>query len=121
MPYNLQAIQSTDFKGGKNILASEHLQFVEAGATIAQGAGNLQVGQAVARDKVAGTWNKYVDSQVANYDDFGILNVEASAFPGDNTIVGELIIRGSVYEAKCIGITDQFKAKTPMIRYVKNV
>lgn len=33
MAYTLQTGR-TDFTGGKNILASEHLQFVEAGATL---------------------------------------------------------------------------------------
>jgi hypothetical protein len=130
MGYNLRSIEREPFKGGKNILASEHVQFVEAGATLAAGLGPLQVGQAMARIKTlpasgtvgnVGEWTKYNEANVANFDDFGILNVDAETYAGDQVVVGELIVRGSVYEAKCVGVTDTFKTKTPMIRYVKNL
>ncbi|TFI46715.1 hypothetical protein E4O93_16470 [Diaphorobacter sp. DS2] len=72
MAYNLQTSQ-TSFKGGKNILASEHVQFVEAGATLKGGQGLLQCGQAIARATSDGKWVKFAAANVANYDDFGIL------------------------------------------------
>ncbi|MED3649958.1 hypothetical protein [Heyndrickxia sporothermodurans] len=119
MAYNLQTSQ-TSFKGGKNILASEHVQFVEAGATIKGGEGQLAVGQAVARVAADGKWVKFADADVANYDDFGILNVDVDATTFD-AIVGELIVRGSVYDAKLVGATDAFKAEVPNIRFVKHI
>lgn len=117
--YNLQTSQ-TAFKGGKNILASEHFQFVEAGATIKGGEGVLDCGQAIARESATGKWVKFDDLNVADYDDFGILNVNVDATTYD-TVVGEVIVRGSVYDAKLIGATDTFKDNTPNIRYVKHI
>lgn len=119
MAYNLQTSQ-TSFKGGKNILASEHLQFVEGGATIRGGEGALECGQAIARVAADGKWVKFADADVDNYDDFGILNVDVDATTYD-TVVGEVIVRGSVYDAKLIGATDTFKEKVPNIRFVKEV
>jgi hypothetical protein len=119
MAYNLQTSQ-TAFKSGKNILASEHFQFVEAGATLKAGEGQLAVGQAIARVAADGKWVKFADANVATYDDFGILNVDADATTYD-AIVGEVIVRGSVYDAKLVGATAAFKGKVPMIRFVKHV
>ena len=119
MAYNLQTSQ-TAFKGGKNILASEHVQFVEAGATLKGGEGNLECGQAIARVAADGKWVKFVAANVANYDDFGILNVNADASAHD-AIVGEVIVRGSVYDAILIGADSTFKGKVPMIRFVKEI
>ncbi len=126
MPYNLQITQ-TPFVQGKNILASEHVQFIEGGATIkaaeythGKDFGLLECGQAIAREKDTGKWVKFNDVDIDNYDDFGILNVNVDASEHD-TVVGEVIIRGSVYDAKVIGATDAFKAKVPNIRFVKNV
>lgn len=119
MAYNLQT-SSTAFKSGKNILASEHFQFVEAGATIKAAEGALLCGQAVARVASTGKWVKFVDANVATYDDFGILNVDADATTYD-VIVGELLVRGSVYDAKLIGATATFKGKVPNIRFVSHV
>ena len=119
MPYNLQITQ-TPFVQGKNILASEHVQFIEGGATIKAGEGLLDCGQAIARETATGKWVKFNDEDVANYDDFGILNVNVDATAHD-TVVGEVIIRGSVYDAKVIGATDAFKEKVPNIRFVKHV
>ena len=124
MPYNLKITQ-TPFVQGKNILASEHVQFIEGGATIkaseySYDEGSLECGQAIAREKDTGKWVKFEDEDVDNYDDFGILNVDVDVSEHD-TVVGEVIIRGSVYDAKVIGATDVFKAKVPNIRFVKNV
>lgn len=119
MAYNLKTTR-TAFSSGKNILASEHVQFVEAGVTLLGGEGSLLTGQAIARVAASGKWVKFVDANVATYDDFGILNVDADATTHD-AIVGEVIVRGSVYDAKLIGATSVFKGKVPMIRFVKHV
>jgi hypothetical protein len=125
MAYNLKTTR-TAFVGGKNILASEHVQFLEAGATIKGGEGLLEVGQLIARlngaqPTHAGKFVKYIEANVATYDEFGILNVDVDATTYD-AIVGEVIVRGSVYEAKLPQApTAGFKGKLPMVRFVKHV
>lgn len=114
------------FVEGKNILASEHFQFVEGGATFASvAAQTYPVGTAVARNKTTGKWVKFVDADetAGNYDDYGILNVEVEFNGTDDVIVGEVIVRGSVYAAKLdASATDAFKAKVAdRIRFVSHV
>lgn len=118
MPYNLQTGQSA-FKGGKNILASTHLQFKEVGGTMDADAfpnGLVDVGQAIGKNPTSGKFEPFTDA--GTYDDFAILNVDFVNDGENDTIVGELIVRGSVYDAKLIGATAKFKEATPMIRYV---
>lgn len=114
--YSLQTSQDA-FKSGKNILASEHVQFIEGGATIASGQGALDVGTAIAKRTADGLWEKFASANVANYGDYGILNVEVDATSA-NVVVGEVIIRGSVYDAKLVGADSTFKGKVPNIRFV---
>lgn len=121
--YNLQT-SKTGFKGGKNILASEHLQFVEAGATLdaaAIGAQYLEVGTAVARNTTTGKYEVF--SETEGYDNFGILNVDVDVDGTNDEVVGEVIVRGSVYEAKLpASVTTAFKDATkPLIRYVNHI
>lgn len=129
MTYTLQTSRS-DFRGGKNILASEHLQFLEAGATLdaeAFGEGYIEVGTAIARNTSTGKFEPYADGEDGaapeGYDEFSILNVDAYCNGKDDIIVGEVIVRGSVYEAKLPdNVTETFKELTrPMIRYVKEI
>lgn len=117
MPYNLEQ-KSTAFTGGKNILASEHFQFIEVGATL-KGGTAYALGEAIGKVSTGadkGLWVKYVNA--ATYDDLGILNIDV-ANSASNTAVGEVIIKGSVYAAKLpASVTAEFKTKTPNIRYV---
>jgi hypothetical protein len=123
MAYNLQTNREA-FKGGKNILASEHVQFIEAGVTVAGGQGLLEAGTAVARDLATGKFVAYSETTAGtlepNRDEFAILNVDVDTAGGD-AIVGEVIIRGSVYDAKLVGVTDAFKDANKNIRYVKHI
>ena len=123
MTYTLQTSRF-DFRGGKNILASEHLQFLEAGATLdaeAFGEGYIEVGTAIARNTTTGKFEPFTTAE--GYDEFAILNVDAHCNGKDDIIVGEVIVRGSVYEAKLPeNVTEEFKELTrPMIRYVKEI
>lgn len=123
MAYTLQPGRN-DFQGGKNILASEHLQFLEAGATLdaeAFGAGYIELGSAIARNLTTGKFEPF--SVAEGYDEFAILNVDADCNGEDDIIVGEVIVRGSVYDAKLPdNVTDEFKELTrPLIRYVKEI
>lgn len=123
MAYTLQTGRA-DFKGGKNILASEHLQYLEAGATLdaaAFGQGTIEVGTAIARNTTSGKFEPF--SVAEGYDEFAILNVDAECNGKDDIVVGEVIVRGSVYDAKLpSNVTEEFKELTrPLIRYVKEI
>lgn len=128
MPYTLQTGRN-EFEGGKNILASEHLQFIEAGGTLdaaAFGAGYFDVGYPIARSTTTGKFEPYTETTAGTlepgYDEFGILNHDFESNGEDDIIVGEVIVRGSVYEDKLpVEITDAFKTANPMIRYVTHV
>lgn len=113
----------TEFRGGKNILASEHLQYLENGATLdatAFGAGYVEVGTPIARNTTSGKFEPF--SAVEGYDNFSILNIDVDMDGEQDQIAGEVIVRGSVYEQKLPeAVTAEFKAANPMIRYVSAV
>lgn len=118
MPYSL-AQSSKGFRGGKNILASQKVQFVHGGATIpstelAQG---LPVGTLLGKDKTTGKWVKYTKTDKAKYEMLGILNVDIEATTSD-VFVGEIIIDGSVYEAKLPTHTDLTEFKTATASHI---
>ncbi|EHR3622596.1 hypothetical protein [Listeria seeligeri] len=124
MPIYTPKMSRTEFKGGKNILASEHFTFIEGGATLDAakiGAGYVLVGQAIAQDATTGKWTKFVAADIATYADFGILNVDWNCDGVNDGIAGEVITRGSVYDAKLVDVTPEFKEKTTEIRYVKEI
>lgn len=112
----------TELQGGKNILASEHLQFVEAGATLDHTkfpTGFNEVGALVARNEATGKFEPF--TAVEGYDDFGILNEDFRNDYGQDLIAGEVIVRGSVYEDKLPQeVPAEFKAANPLIRYVSH-
>lgn len=113
----------TKLAGGKNILASEHLQFVEAGATLDHTkfpTGFNEVGAQVARNTATGKFEPF--TEVEGFDNFGILNEDFKNDYEQDLIAGEVIVRGSVYEAKLPAeVTAEFKAANPMIRYVTHI
>lgn len=128
MAYTLQT-QQNGFQGGKNILASEHLQFIEAGATLdatAFGEGLIEVGTLIARNTTTGKFEPYSETTEGTfedgYDEPGILNIDVDCNGEDDIIVGEVIVRGSVYEAKLPNeVPAGFKAENKAIRYVKHI
>lgn len=119
----------TEFRGGKNILASEHLQFIEGGATLdASVFGNtyVEVGTLIARDTTTGKFVPYSDGADGalgeGLDEFSILNIDVEMDGTNDVIVGEVIVRGSVYEDKLpVAATDAFKSANDNIRYVKHI
>lgn len=123
MPYSLAQSKKV-FRGGKNILASQKVQFVHGGATIPStelGQG-LAVGTLLGKDKTSGKWVKYAKADKTKYDLLGILNVDIEPSTVD-VFVGEIIIDGSVYEAKLPTHADleEFKTATAShIFYVGN-
>jgi len=115
----------TELTGGKNIVASEHLQFVEAGATLDHTkfpTGFNEVGALVARNTETGKFEPFTTGEgAAEYDDFGILNEDFRNDYGQDLIAGEIIVRGSVYEDKLPQeVPAEFKEANPMIRYVSH-
>lgn len=119
MPIQLPQNTQTPFIGGKNILASSHIQFKEVGGTMDATkfpVGKVEVGQAIARNATTGKFEPF--TVVEGFDEFVVLNVDFINDGVTDTHVGELIVRGSLYKAKLIGVTEEFKAKTPMIRYI---
>lgn len=133
MAYTLKPTR-TAFSGGKNILASEHVQFIEGGATLDAtkfGAGLIEVGTLIVRNTTTGKFEPYADytdtetgttSFPPGYDEPAVLNVDVDCNGVDDVIVGEVIVRGSVYEAKLpVAPSEHFKAKAPMIRFVKEI
>lgn len=125
MAYNLQTSREA-FVGGKNILASEHVQFIEVGATldaVAFGAGKIELGALIARNETTGKFEPYNETTPGTlepgYTDFGVLNIDVNSDGENDIIVGEVIIRGSVYVDKMPAApTDAFKAANDNIRYI---
>lgn len=115
--------RKTEFVGGKNILASEHVQYIEGGATLDHTkfpAGYNEVGLLIARNLTTGKFEPF--STVEGYDNFAVLNEDFVNDAGQDLVVGEVIVRGSVYEDKLPqAVPAEFKAANPMIRFVKHV
>jgi hypothetical protein len=125
MAYNLQPSQ-TGFTGGKNILASEHVQFIEVGATLdatAFPAGVIELGTLIARNETTGKFEPYSETTPGTlepgFTDFSVLNIDVNNDGVNDTIVGEVIIRGSVYVDKMPAAPSAaFKAANDNIRYI---
>lgn len=115
----------TGFKGGKNILASEHLEFVKGGATMDAGKfdkGTVDVGTLVARNTDSGKFEPFDADSEDSFDTYSITNVDFMNDSEQDMILGEVIVRGSVYEEKLADeVPDAFKDKTPMIQYINHV
>lgn len=122
------ATRSTDFVSGINILSSEHIQYMEVGVTLdaeAIGEKYLPIGTAIARNTTTGLFEEYdpAGAEFAEgFDEPGILNIDVRVDGEHNVVVGEVLIRASVYEVKLPGNIDAgFKKAMPMIRFVNNI
>ena|SRR5690606_1279738 len=121
--------KKTNFVGGKNILASEHLQYIEGGATLDHTkfpTGYNEVGAIIARNTTTGKFEPYVETEPGTlepgFDNFAVLNEDFNNDYEQDLVVGEVIVRGSVYEDKLPQeVPATFKAANPMIRYVSHV
>ena len=119
----------TQFRGGKNILASEHVQYVHGGATFDGSAfaeGYIEVGQLVARNTTTGKYELFEEGAEGGlpegYDNFYILNEDHDHDGESDFITGAVIIEGSVYEAKLEQeVPESFKQANPNIHYVNTV
>lgn len=120
MPFYTPKFEVTGFTGQKGILASEHIQYNEAGGTLDASKfseGEVGAGKLIARNTDTGKFEPF--SEVEGFDNFSVLEY---GFVNDGTndlIAGSIIVRGSVYEAKLADeVSDEFKALVPMIRFV---
>ena len=116
----------TDFRGGKNILASEHLQYVEGGATLDHtkfDTGYNELGQLIARNTDTGKYEPFTSGEDApDYDNHAVLNIDFVNDAEQDLIAGEVIVRGSVYEAKLPQeVPTAFKEANKSIRYVNHI
>lgn len=123
MPLYTPKFSTSGFKGGKNILASEHVQMIEGGATLDAkkfSTGFHDVGKLIARNTTSGKYEPVAGkSDMTGFDNAGILNVDFENDGVNDLVAGEVIIRGSVYTAKLADTVPQFfKDANPLIRYV---
>jgi len=114
----------TDFRGGKNILASEDVQYIHGGATLDATAfptGLVEVGTLIARDTATGKFVPYSED-ATGLDNFYVLNEDYENDGENDVVVGAIIIRGSVYEAKLpVAPPQAFKDANPNIFYVNHI
>lgn len=123
MPLYTPKTSATDFQSGKNILASEHFQFIEGAGTLDAtkfATGFNEAGLIIAKNATTGLFEDVQGVEdLSGFVDFGILNVDFNNDGENNVVAGEIIVRGSVYEPKLVGeATEAFKKANPMIRYV---
>lgn len=124
MPLYTPKTSETEFRGGKNILASEHLQFIEVAGTLDAtkfDTGYNEAGLIIGKNKTSGKFEDIAGSDevaLEDYEDLGILNVDFDNDGENDVIAGEIIVRGSVYEQKLVGeVTDAIKEAMPMVRF----
>lgn len=111
MAYSLQTSR-TEFRGGKNILASENVQYVHGGATL-DGTkfpeGLIEVGTLIARNDTTGKYEPFTAAE--GFKNFYILNEDHEHDGKTDAITGAVIIEGSVYLKK-LPTADQSKVAT---------
>ncbi|UBH21881.1 hypothetical protein LAU42_08885 [Macrococcus armenti] len=111
MAYTLKQSE-TQFRGGKNILASEHVQYVHGGATLDGSKfpeGLIEVGTLIARNDSTGKYEPFSDAE--GFKNFYILNEDHDHDGKTDAITGAVIIEGSVYLKK-LPTADQSKVET---------
>lgn len=113
----------TDLGGGKNILASEHLQYIHGGATLDATmfeVGYNEVGQIIARNEATGKFEPF--TAVEGFDYFAVLDEDFRNDGENDLVAGQVIIRGSVYEEKLAQeVPQEFKDANTNIFYVKHI
>ena len=128
MAYTLKN-NRTQFRGGKNILASEHVQYIHGGATLDGSAfpeGYIEVGTLIARNTTTGKYEPFAEGAEGalpeGYDNFYILNEDHDHDGESDFVSGAVIIEGSVYEAKLpVEVPAEFKAQNQNIHYVSHI
>lgn len=131
MPYTPYNRPQSDFRGGKQILASEDFRYTPEGGTIDAvkvGARYVEVGEPFVRNmNNDGLYEPFVDAThvadgalVAGFEDPVILDVDFNCDGVNNVVVGQLLNEGYVYDAKLPSkVTAAFKALNVHLHYVK--
>ena len=128
MAYTLKQTE-VQFRGGKNILASEHVQYVHGGATLDGAAfpeGYIEVVTLIARNTATGKYEPFAAGAEGalpeGFDNFYILNEDHEHDGESDAVSGAVIIEGSVYEAKLpVEVPAAFKQANPNIHYVSHI
>src|SRR5699024_5119784 len=93
-----------DFVGGKNILAMQHFQYIEGGATLDHTkfpTGHNEIGLLIARNTATGKFEPFATGEGApEVDNHAVLNIDFKNDYGQDLIAGEVLVLGSVYEDK---------------------
>lgn len=114
---------NTEFSGGKNILASQNVQYIHGGATLDATkfpVGLVEVGTLIARNTTSGKYEPF--TAAAGFDNFYVLNEDYMNDGVNDVIVGAIIIEGSVYQAKLpVAPSAAFKTANPNIHYVTHI
>lgn len=114
---------NTEFSGGKNILASQNVQYIHGGATLDATkfpVGLVEVGALIARNTTSGKYEPF--TAAAGFDNFYVLNEDYMNDGVNDVIVGAIIIEGSVYQAKLpVAPSAAFKTANPNIHYVTHI
>lgn len=122
MPFYTPKFEVTGFSGQKGILASEHIQYLEAGGTLDAtkfDTGEVKAGKLIARNTTTGKFEPFSDAE--GFDNYSVLEYGFINDGENDLIAGSIIVRGSVYEEKLADdVSDEFKALTPLIRYVSH-
>lgn len=125
MPFYTPKFEVTGFSGQKGILASEHIQYLEAGGTLDAtkfATGDVGAGKIIARNTSTGKFEPVADAEeLTGFDNVSVLEYGFTNDGESDLIAGSIIVRGSVYEAKLADdVSDEIKATTPLIRYVSH-
>lgn len=133
MPFYTPKFEVSDFNGQKGILASEHVQYIEAGGTLDAtkfDTGEVGAGKLIARNTDTGKFEPVADvtgdeeegtTGLEGFDNFAVLEYGFVNDGKNDLVAGSIIVRGSVYEAKLADeVSNEFKALVPMIRFVSH-
>src|SRR5699024_10529034 len=119
----------TEFRGGKNMPASEHVHYVHGGGTIVGTAfpeGIVEVGTLGARHTSTGNYEPVADGADGalpeGFQHSFILNEGPDTDGESDFVSGAVIIEGSVYTAELPEApAESFKNANPNIHYVQHI
>lgn len=92
-------------KDHRMVLAMNRHQATIIGVRVAYDAAGYKAGQLMARNSTSGLYQKYNDAGSSGTDTaVGVLFNDVLDMPASGTDMGQLIVRGQVFEAACIGL-----------------
>jgi hypothetical protein len=123
-------IRKSSYSAPREIKASANFDVVPVGITLDGtkfSVGELLLeGQCLVKDNVTGKYEKYTETTPGTFQpgksDPVILD-ESIKIPVDDAganvdvTAGQVLIKATVWKGMCIGLTDAFKAKNPLIMY----